>query len=597
MKEFIRVVKDFLPILPAVLFQPPKDADKKSLGRLFQETAARYENRTAIIFEGRELSWGQFNELANQYAHLLKKQGLKRGDSVALMMENRIEMLACIVAVTKLGAACGLINTSLTGRPLVHCVTTTESKKCIIGEELIDSIADVKDELGLADNDFLWVKDLGKNPCPKWACDLAAEIDDMPISNPPETVDITAGEKALYVFTSGTTGLPKAAVILHRRFLSAAEPYSRVGFRAKAEDRLYICLPLYHFTGLGPGVGACFYSGASIFLRRKFSASKFWPEVQEYKTNLFVYVGELCRYLAAQPVCEAEKNNPLETMVGNGLRPDVWGAFRDRFKVGRISEMYGSSEGNAVFINLLNKDRTIGTTSAKVMLVKYDIDADEMVRSPKGKLIEVKKGEAGLLLTKIDNRYKFDGYKDKSATASKVLCDVVKRGDSWFNTGDLVRQIDVGFALGLGHYQFVDRVGDTFRWRSENVSTNEVGEILNGSDQVDMANVYGVEIPGIEGKAGMAAMTLNEGVSFDPATFSAYVCSQLAAFARPVFVRIQGQAETTVTFKLFKGNLRKEAYDINQIEDAIYILKPGSSVYEPLDSAFYQKIVDGKSGY
>jgi citronellyl-CoA synthetase len=595
--EYIRVIKDFLPILPAVLYQPPKESKKESLGRLFQETAARYTDRTAIIFEGRVLSWGQFNALANQYAHLLKKQGIQRGDSVALIMENRIEMLACIIAVAKLGAATGLINTSLTGRPLIHCITTTESKKCIVGEELLGSIVEVKDELGLADADFLWVKDLGKAACPEWACDLGAGLEKMPTSNLPETLDISAGEKGLYVFTSGTTGLPKAAVILHRRFLSAAEPYARIGFRAKPEDRLYLCLPLYHFTGLGPGVGACFYSGASIFLRRKFSASKFWPEVQQHKTNMFVYVGELCRYLAGQPESAAEKNNPLETMVGNGLRPDVWDAFRHRFGVKRISEMYGSSEGNAIFINLLNKDSTIGTTSAKVMLVQYDVDADEIVRSPKGKMLEVKKGEAGLLLTKIDNRFKFDGYKDKAASASKVLCDVVKSGDRWFNTGDLVRQMDVGFALGLAHYQFVDRVGDTFRWRSENVSTNEVGEILNGNEQVEVANVYGVEIPGIEGKAGMAALTLKEGVNFDAATFSPYVCGQLAAFARPVFVRIQSEVETTVTFKLFKGNLRKDAYHINQIDDLIYVLKPGSAVYEPLDADFYQKIVDGKSGY
>ncbi|MFQ3322830.1 MAG: citronellyl-CoA synthetase [Pseudomonadales bacterium] len=598
LREIASVLKDFLEVAPLIAtFKPPKDDELISMGLLLQQTADKYPNNSAILFEGKKLTWAQFNALVNQFAHLLKRQGVKRGDAVALLMENRIEMLAATLAIVKIGATAALINNSLRGKSLTHCIAIADSKKCIVGEELVDAIAEVKVDLPLADDDYFWVQDLAKTASPDWIFNFSAQVDAMPNHNPPETIDIKAGEKALYIFTSGTTGLPKAAVIYHRRYLSAAIPFCKAGFRAKPSDRMYICLPLYHITGLGPGFGSALVSGASVFLRRRFSASKFWPEVQQYQTTLFVYVGELCRYLAMQPECPDEKNNPIQTMLGNGLRPDIWDQFRARFKVNRITEIYGSSEGNATFINILNKDRTIGTSSASLMLVKYDVDADEMIRDGNGELVEVNKGESGLLLSEIDNKYIFDGYQNKEATDSKILFDVKKPGDRWFNTGDLIRQVDVGFAMGLPHYQFVDRVGDTFRWRAENVSTNEVGEILNAFEQVEMSNVYGVEVPAAEGNAGMAALTLNAGAQFDVKAFSAFVEKELPAHARPVFIRLQQQAETTVTFKLVKGALRKEAYHLAQVIDPIYMLKPRTSVYQLLDKATYQQVLDGTIGF
>ncbi|ARN75211.1 long-chain-acyl-CoA synthetase [Oceanicoccus sagamiensis] len=601
-KEIFRVLKDFITIAPVIAgFKPPKDNEAASMGLLFQNTAEKYADKSALIFEGRELTWGQYNSLANQYAHLLKQQGVKRGDVVSVLMENRIEMLAAMMGLAKIGATAALINTSLKGKPLIHCITITKSSKCLLGEELAGSIEEVKSELGLTQQDYFWVKDSGFNPglsgAPDWAYDFSADIEAMPTNNPPETVDIKAGEKALYIFTSGTTGLPKAAVIYHRRILASSIPYCKAGMRAKPQDRLYLCLPLYHITGLGPGYGSSLVSGASVFLRRRFSASQFWPEVQQYQTNLFVYVGELCRYLAMQPECPEEKNNPIQTMLGNGLRPDVWDQFRSRFKVDRITEIYGSSEGNAAFLNILNKDRTIGTSSASLMLVKYDVDADEMVRDSAGKLVETEKGEPGLLLSEIDAKYIFDGYENKEATNSKILTDVKKPGDRWFNTGDLIREIDVGFAMGLPHFQFVDRVGDTFRWRAENVSTNEVGEIINTFDAIEITNVYGVEVPGAEGKAGMAAITLKAGEVLDIQAFSEFIDRELPPHARPVFVRIQPQQETTVTFKLVKGTLRKEAYHLDQLTDPVYILKPKSQTYQPLDQASYETVMQAKAGF
>ena len=597
--EFFRVLYTFIRCAPTLIFfKPPADEDKTSLGLMFQKTAARHANKSAIIFEGVELNWSQFNALANQFAHSLALQGIQRGDTVAVFIENRIELLCSIVALSKLGAVAGLINTGLTDRPLAHCINTIESKKCLVGEELITAMDGVRSEIKLTDNDYLWVSDHAiAGTAPDWTLNFTATLTAMPVTNLPQTDNIRAVEIALYIFTSGTTGLPKPVIVPHRKIMSASRPFTKVGFNAKPSDRMYVCLPLYHITGFLLGVGTCFYSGASIFLRRRFSATQFWPEVQKYQTTLFIYVGELCRYLAMQPECPEEKNNPIRSMLGNGLRPDVWGKFRNRFAVKRICEIYGASESNATFLNILNKDDTIGTSSADLLIVEYDVDADEVSRDSNGQLIQVALGGAGLLLSKVDEKYQFDGYKDKQASDDKILTDVLESGDRWFNTGDLIRQIDVGFAMGLPHFQFVDRVGDTFRWRAENVSTNEVGEILNACEQVEISNVYGVEVPGVEGRAGMAAITLKDGIKFDAQAFSFYAHRELPSFACPVFVRIEKEQNTTGTFKLVKGQLKKEAFHLDQIDQPVYIKKPNSNEYELLDQAFYAQILAGKSGF
>jgi len=597
--EFFRVIWNFFQAAPTLIFfKPPADDTKTSLGLMFQTTAAKYSNKSAIVCGDSELTWGQFNALTNQYAHSLKSQGVARGDCVAVLIENRTELLCSIFALAKIGATAGLVNTGLTDRPLAHCISIVESKKCLVGQELLAAVSGVKGDLTLQDKDYLWVADpLIIVDAPDWATNFSATLAGMPTDNLPETDEIVAGEIALYIFTSGTTGLPKPAVIYHRKIMSAAKPYSKVGFHAKPSDRMYICLPLYHATGFLLGIGSCLYSGASMFVRRRFSATQFWPEVQKHQTTLFIYVGELCRYLAMAPECPDEKNNPLKTMLGNGLRPDIWDTFRNRFGVKRITEIYGSSEGNVSFLNILNKESTIGTGSVVVMLVKYDIENDEIVLDEDGKVIEVEPGKAGLMLGQIDDRYKFDGYKNAGATNDKILTDLREPGDRWFNTGDLIRTVDVGFAMGLPHYQFVDRVGDTFRWRAENVSTNEVGEILNACDQVEISNVYGVDIPGAEGKAGMAAITLMPGQQFSAAEFTEFVDRELPAFARPVFVRIEQQQDTTGTFKLFKGKLKQQAYHLDQVDEPIYVRQPKSKQYELLDHGFYEQLINGSAGY
>ncbi len=570
------------------------------VGARLEQTASKFPEHTAIIFEGRTLNWREFNALANRYASALRDLGLVRGDAVSLLMENRVEYLAIVAALNKLGVIAALINTNLTGRSLTHCISITNSRMCIFGEERSQPIADIRNDTQLKNIEgFLYVPDSGDTGCPGWARNLAEEASDGNSDNPPETGENTLADTSLYIFTSGTTGLPKAAVMSNRRYLISAGLGYAGGLCCDENDCIYLCLPLYHGTGLFLGVGASFCTGASMFIRRKFSASSFLDEVREYGVTCFIYIGEICRYLLHTPAKDDDYKNPLGTMMGNGLRPDIWHEFKQRFGVNRIAEFYGSSEGNLGFLNLFNKDCTVGMTPIPHALIKYDVDADEVVHGSDGFCIKVETGEPGLLLGKITKTTQFEGYTSAEATESKILRDVFKKGDAWFNTGDLLKRVDVGFTLGLPHYQFVDRVGDTFRWRSENVSTNEVGEIINTHPQVYMCNVYGVEVPGAEGRAGMAALTLEEGCTeLDLASISEHINSELPAYARPVFLRIQRELDTTGTFKMVKTDLRKEGYDLDKVEDdLILVMKPGSKQYEPLDADFLAEIKAGRGGY
>lgn len=588
-------------VLPALAKQlKPRPANTPDcFAARVADTALRYPDHDAVIFEGKKTSWSQLNAAANQYARALKREGLKKGDCVSLLMENRTEFLVSLIALNKLGVIAALINTNLTGRSLVHCIAITDSRLCLFGEERLGVIDDVRNSPELKTLEgYLFVRDTGQQNCPNWARDVGEEAEDEDDSDVADTAQVCLGDRALYVFTSGTTGLPKAGIMSNKRYLQSSGLSSTAGLRCDQNDCIYLCLPLYHGTALFLGAGAAFNTGACLQLRRKFSASAFLPEIREHGATCFIYIGEICRYLLATPPQDDDYASPLTTIMGNGLRPDIWKEFKTRFGINRVSEFYGSSEGNMGFINLLNRECTIGTTPLPHAVVRYDVDEDELIRNSDGYCEKVAKSEAGLLLGKITPNTQFEGYTSAEATESKVLRNVFKQGDAWFNTGDLIRKIDVGFALGLPHYQFVDRVGDTFRWKGENVSTNEVGEIINSHPQVYFCNVYGVHVPGTDGRAGMAALLLAEGCdSLDLDSFSKLVFEQLPAYARPQFLRILPQMDTTGTFKMLKGELRKQGFDRQQVNDRLYVLKPRADRYEPLDAEFYAVLEAGKAGY
>lgn len=600
----VRDIVSTLAQVPALLalkrgLKPRPLDTRDSPAAQVERNAAQHGERPALVCEGRAWTWSEFNAEANRYAHALAACGLGRGDIVSLAMENRAEFLVLAMAANKLGVIPALINTGLRGRPLAHCIRLARARKCIFGSELAAAIDGVRGELDLrAGEDYCVVPDGAADALPGWASDLSAASAAAPSGNRPESAEATLADTAAYLFTSGTTGMPKAAVFSNRRFLAMAALAGGVGLRCTPEERIYLCLPLYHGTAFVIGYGASIASGASVFLRRRFSARAFLPEVREHRCTRFLYVGEVCRYLGNTPRQPDDADNPLAVAMGNGLRPDVWMDFKQRFGIGRITEFYGASEGNTAFANLLNKDCTIGMTSGKVALVRYDADADAITRDARGRCIRVPDGEPGLLLGHINPHAAFEGYTDAAETEKKIVRNAFEEGDAWFNTGDLLRTVDVGFSLGLPHYQFVDRIGDTFRWKSENVSTNEVGEILCGFPGVAMCNVYGVEIPGADGRAGMAALRFGDDAGeLDLEAIARYADRELPPCARPVFLRVQRELAVTGTFKMVKGDLRREGFDIGAIADPVYVRLPESAAYQRLDAALLHSIQSGEVAF
>jgi len=595
--EFFRVLGELKYIIPLLRYKFPDPDDNASLAHAFEETVRKFGDNNFIYCEGQTLTFNQTNEAANILANKLIEDGIMHSDRVVLFMENRSDYVVSLIALNKIGAIGVLINTSLTGKPLIHCINSSDSKKCIVGAELASSLEGVLDDINIKNSNIYWVKDGDKFTCPNWASNLIDILDKSKNKNLQITSKVTAKDTAFYIFTSGTTGVPKAALFPNSKIIAASSNIAIGGYRIDENDCMYNCLPLYHSTGLMLGLAACIQVGAATLIRRKFSASAFWKEAKEFNTTAFVYVGELCRYLSFQDPSDEEKNNPISKMVGNGLRPDLWDSFRNRFNVERIVEIYGASEGNALFMNLLNKDETIGMTNARVGIFEYDVAEDKLVKDVNGNFVEVKEHQPGLLLVEIGPNAIYNGYTDKRASEEKIITNVYEDGDRWFNTGDLIKTMDVGFALGRTHYQFVDRVGDTFRWKSENVSTNEVAEILNSFEQLNMANVYGVKVPKSEGRAGMVAFNCSLD-DFNWENFSSFVSEKLPSYAQPVFIRIIEELETTGTFKLKKNDLREEAYHLDKVKgDQVYIKKPGQNKYVPLEEDYYQIIESGNAGF
>jgi len=557
-----------------------------------ERTVDRFGPRPAFEFEGRTLTYAEFDALANRYAHWARAEGLRQGDSVALFMTNRPEYVAAWFGLCKVGVATALINNGLTGKALVHSIDISEADHLILGAELAEPYHAVAAQL--ARHPKVWA---AGGPV-QGAEDLDERLAGFsPKRLPREEArpGLTGGATALYIYTSGTTGLPKAAKMAHWRVMGYMRAFFGAG-RGRPEDRVYITLPLYHATGGLCGVGFALQGGGAILLKRKFSASQFWPDIREQNATVFFYIGELCRYLLNTPESPQDTEHGIRLCVGNGLRPEVWERFQKRFAIPRILEFYGATEGNVSLINFDGKYGAIGRIPKylrrrfNVRLVKFDFEAEQPARGPDGLCVEAAPGEVGEAIGEIKDeeaRFRFEGYAgDPTQTAKKVLRDVFRQGDAWFRTGDLMRQDEEGY------FYFVDRVGDTFRWKGENVSTHQVNEVLSVFPGVIDANVYGVQVGDLDGRAGMAAITL--GPDFDYAGLHAYLQKELPPFARPLFLRVQPQIETTGTFKHRKIDLVKEGFDPGLINDVLLFDHPGEGRYVPLTPALRDDILAGR---
>ncbi len=564
----------------------------------------RFAQNTAFEFEGKSVTYAQLDAMANRFAHWATSRGIKRGDTVALFMPNRIEYLAVWYGLSKVGVASALINTQIAGPALAHCLNISGAAHLICDMETASAFEAVRGDL--TRNMTEWVlggapggggggaaSGRGGSPT-RGDRDFDRALKGCSSLRPTrETArfGLTAKDTALYIFTSGTTGLPKAAKITHMR----AQLYMR-GFAgatgAKASDRIYVPLPLYHATGGLCALGAALLNGGAVVLRRKFSATQFWEDISTTRATMFVYIGELCRYLVNQAPRMEEQTHSLRLAFGNGLRQEVWERMLTRFNIPWILEFYGATEGNVSMFNYDGKPGAIGRIPSylrrqvNVRLVQFDMETEAPVRNAQGFCVEAKAGQVGEAIGAIgaDARSNFSGYADKQATEKKVLRNVFTPDDAWFRTGDLMRQDSEGY------FYFVDRIGDTFRWKGENVSTGEVAAALSTAPGVVEANVYGVAVPGADGRAGMATLVVDD--AFDLVALQAVSESHLPAYARPVFLRLQPQIEITGTFKYRKVDLVAEGFDPVTINDPLYFREPGGA-FRPLDEAHYRQICDG----
>jgi citronellyl-CoA synthetase len=565
---------------------------KYSIGLRIEEHAKKYPDKLALLYEDERYTHKEFNEGINRYANYFLKLGLQRGDEAVVFVENRSEYMFIIVALGKLGVVSSLINTNLREKPLVHSMRHTPGKLYIIGEELFQAFEDVKSRLELTDEQkklMFFLPDKGEMSTPEGYINLKEKISDSDITNPPTTSEIIMDDPFVYIFTSGTTGLPKAAILKHRSILTAMNWWGAMVVGMKTDDIIYVTTPLFHSHGIKVAFAAALFEGSGMAIARKFSASKFWDEARIFNANCFNYVGEICRYLYNQPPKPNDADNPIVKIVGNGLRPDIWLDFKNRFNIQEIREFYGATEDFVPnFANIHNIDKTCGVCLTPYAIVRYDLEKDEPFRNEKGRMKKVRKGEVGLLLGQITEPEKFYMYKDKEATEKKVFRDVFKKGDMYINTGDLLRDV------GYGHVQFVDRLGDTFRWKGENVSTEEVESVINSFEQIDMCSVYGVLIPNTEGRAGMVSILNNKDDEFDFKGFLKFVQKYLPHYAIPKFVRFINEFSFTATHKIQKVKLKNEGYNIKELNDSIYILLPENSEYVPLTEEIYEGINKGK---
>ncbi|KAF9427037.1 hypothetical protein BGZ94_005584 [Podila epigama] len=561
----------------------------------FEESYKKHPSRAALVFEGKTYTYEDIHRESNRVGHWLLSKGVKRGDIVSLFMQNKPEFIFCWLGLNKIGATGAFVNTNLSGKPLTHSLRTATASLLIMDSELTAPIANVLDEVlqmgytiysygGPQTVDFATPIDLA-----------SCLTSDLPKALRQKT---TANDIAMLIYTSGTTGLPKAGRFSHARANLAASFWQSF-YYFNEKDRLYIALPLYHSAGAVLGICVAWLTGATVILARKFSTTSFWDECRVNNVTVIQYIGEICRYLLNAPPSPLDKVHTIRMAHGNGMRPDVWNRFRDRFGIPLIGEWYASTEGTGILTNYNTNDNGAGAIGYRgslarladkgLKIAKFDIQTEELILDKNGRCIECAADEPGELLTIIDSSdpiRAFQGYhQNASANSKKVVTDAFKIGDKYFRTGDILRR-DAD-----GYFYFGDRVGDTFRWKSENVSTAEVSEVLSTYPDCIEVNVYGVQIPGHDGRAGMAAIVSKPKMDWD--AFAKFALKNLPKYSVPLFIRKVPEMEITGTFKQRKVELVNEGMNPSKIKDDMLWLDGHS--YKPFTPTEYERVVSGKA--
>lgn len=560
-----------------------------------EEHAAAHPQRPFLLYGEQSLNYAEVNARANQFAAAYRELGLRAGDVCALALENRPEFFLAWWGLAKLGVTVALINTQISAAPLQHALTATGARAAVVGEECLANFdcAEVRALLPL------WRIADAEKPASAaqralYAQDLETLVATAPVENPPRSWrDGVVGESvALFIFTSGTTGLPKAAITSQMRWLSVGDGMEVIT-GATAADVFYCFLPLYHGAAVMSLTSLALHLGAAIVIRRKFSSSQFWPDVHRYGITAAQYIGEICRYLLNAPERPDDGQHSLRILMGAGLNTDVWERFQRRFGVDRIIEGWGSTEANAGITNVDNRPGSCGRVpfweKTNVRLVRYDVETDTHPRDADGRMILCEPGEIGEAIAFIIDSPdigagRFEGYSNPESTEKKILRGVFRDGDAWWSSGDLLRCDDDGYCY------FVDRIGDTFRWKSENVSTSEVAEALAAYPGLEILTIYGVAVPECEGRAGMAAVVMQAGHAFDAAAFYQLATAQLPGYAVPLFVRVSSAADMTSTFKLRRVDLQRQGYNPAHFSDPLYVRDDAARTYVPYSAAALQRL-------
>ena len=559
----------------------------RTCGYLMREQAERIPDRTLLRFETESVSFGAYNDGVNRYAHLLAAAGVRRGDAVAIMMENSPDFLMAEGAMAKLGSIGALINTNLRGAALAHVLASSTAAVVLADAACWPALA----ELAPVEGRVVLATSASGALAGTAFRSLPEELAAAPTSEP-DIPDVKVSDVMMYIYTSGTTGYPKPTIIRHSRFTMGGQSL-RIVLDLREGDCSYAPTPLYHGYSNFVGFAPAFHAGTTFASRRRFSASAFLDDVRRHGATHFMYVGELCRYLLRQPPTPRDRDHRLRIATGPGLRPDIWQAFVDRFGIERVIETYGQTEANLSLMNRRGRVGSVGRsapfTHAQLKLVQFDFDAQQPRRGADGFLVECAPGEVGELISLVaqSTMMSFDGYVDKADNEAKLLRDCFAPGDCYLRTGDLLRRDRASY------YYFVDRIGDTFRWKGENVATAEVAELLNGAPGISETAVYGVRIPGADGRAGMALVVLQPGATFEPAAYYAFAERTLPSYARPLFVRIGAAMDVTGTLKHTKTRLQAEGYDAATVADPLWFRDDSTRTYVPLDAALKQRIDSG----
>ncbi|MHA1931344.1 MAG: long-chain-acyl-CoA synthetase [Promethearchaeota archaeon] len=556
-----------------------------SFGIVIEQHAENNPDGCALLCEDISWTWQTLNQESNKIANYFFKIGLKAGDTLAVMMENSPEFISFITGINKIQGISSLINVNQRKQALIHSFKISEPLWIVIDGDSLPAFVEVFSDLNFDGNKVFVINNHQKYDHD--FLDIHKELTEVSIGNPATTFRSYLPDMSVYIFTSGTTGLPKAALQSNTRILN---PFGWLAFELTNKDVVYSPLPLYHSLALVVGWGGAIQGGAAFAFRKRFSASEFWKDIKKFGATCFMYIGELPRYLINRPESEYVENSTLKKMLGVGFRKDIWDTFKSRFHIEHILEFYGATEGAAGLFNIEEVPGMIGrrTIPGSIIVVKINEETGEFYKDKNGFLIERISGETGMMLAKIEETSAFLGYKDEKKTNERILRNVLEEGDAYFNTGDLVNLHDDNW------FSFADRYGDTFRWKGENVSTMEVESILNTFGGFEMCNAYGVEIPNSDGKAGMICIKLGDQKSLDINVFSQFVSKNFPKYSIPIFIRIKEELEFTGTHKLRKVNLKKQGYDINTIKDQMYFWDSTSNRYKIFDREQYQNLMNGK---